>query len=757
MQAADSPVLDQVVITAQKAIDEITSISTIKGRKLEESDIHKAQDLPDYMPGFNMTPTPFGPVMSIRGISSEVNLSFEQAAPLFVDGVRYGRAKLVLAPFLDIERIDLLRGPQSVLFGKNTTAGAVNIITAKPTKVFEGNVAVLYDPEYDGKEARLILSGPISETVAGRMAIMDRTDNGFIENTTLNRTEPANKERVIRTTLEWKPSSAWDIQLKLEDGTFDTHGRNIEALKPVSNNPNDSNPYATVLSYLTAGAYHLDTIQDGLRQANGDFSYNKTNNITLTAEHSAGDLNITSNTSYNAYNSTDLCDCDFIGTPIINIDSAEKFHHFSQEIRIASQGNQTLNWVIGGLYQSTGLDSHYSASAPFNSAVVGKAISPLLLGASSQRDFSQDTTLYSVFAQTTWAITESTSATLGGRYTQEPKTADRHGYHVTPSGTALPEGSIYDPYNQLWSLFKIEPHTVSGHRNESSFTPKLSVQHTLNATDQLYASYTTGVKSGGFDALSNSVPAKVGGIYSDIEGSWEFNSEKIKNYELGGKFSFPQNSAELSITLFRSELSHIQNSQSDNGIGVNVNNLGSAVIQGLELDGRWAISPKLLMRGGAANLNFEYKSLPYGQCYFGQIDQTEPLGDGACDATGKTREFTPKLQANLGWDYKISLLNDLTLTNTLDVIYSSGYLTTSTLDPRMTQPAFTKINARIALAAANNLWEIALIGKNLTNETIVTFASNLPLASTLTQGQGSGYYAFFNQPRSIAIEASIKF
>lgn len=709
------------------------------------------------MPGFNMTQTALGPVISIRGISSDINLGFEQSAPLFVDGIRYGRAKLALAPFLDIERIDLLRGPQSVLLGKNTTAGAVSITTAKPTKAFEGNLAVLYEPKYDEKEARLVLSGPISETVSGRMAIMNRTENGVIENTTLDRAEPANKDRVIRTTLEWKPNSTWDFRLKLEDGQFDSNGRNIEVLKPISNNPNDPNPYATVLSYLTAGAYHLDATQDGFRQSNGDESYNKTNNITLTAEHSAEAVNITSNTSFNAYNSTDLCDCDFTGTPIINVDSTEKFQQISQEIIIASQGNQKLNWLIGGLYQNTKLDSHYSASSPLNSDVVGKAISPLLLGASSHRDFTQDTKLYSVFTQAIWTITESTSATLGGRYTQEPKTADRHGYHVTPSGAVLPEGTIYDPYNQLWSIFKVEPHTVSGHRTEDSFTPKLSLQHKLNTTDQLYASYTTGVKSGGFDALSNSVPAKAGGIYSDIEGSWEFNSEKIKNYELGGKFLFPQNSAELSIALFRAELSNIQNSQFDNGIGVNVNNAGNAVVQGLELDGRWAISPNLLMRGGAANLNFEYKSLPYGQCYFGQIDQTEPVGDGACDATGKTHEYTPKLQANLSWDYKISILDELTLTSTLDVIHNSSYLTTNTLDPRMTQPAFTKINARIALAASNNLWEIALIGKNLTNEKIITFASNLPLASTLTQGQGSGYYAFFNQARSVAMQASIKF
>lgn len=760
-QASDTPTFDEVIVTghnkAQFILNAATSRSGIKSDTLEDSNIHNAQSLSEYMPGFNLTQTGLGSVISIRGVSSDINLGFEQAAPFFVDGIRYGRAKLTRAPFLDIERIDLLRGPQSILLGKNTIAGALSITTAKPTDTFEGNLVALYEPEYGEKDARLILSGPISETVSGRMAIMERTDNGFIKNTTLNRIEPANKEQVIRTTLEWRPNQEWNISLKLEDGKFDSNGRNIEVVKPVSINPYDTNPYATVLSYLTVGSYHLDVTPDGLRQSNGDTSRNKTNNITLTAEHTSDAITITSNTSYNAYKSIDVCDCDFTGAPIINVDSTEKFQQKSQEILIASHVNQTLSWIIGGLYQYNKLDTHYGASAPLSSAVVSKAISPLLLGASSQRDFSQDTDLYSMFTQVTWNITELTRATLGGRYTIETKTANRYGYHVTPSGILLPEGAAYDPYNYLWSLFKVEPHSVSGQHNERSFTPALNLQHNFNKNTQLYASYITGVKSGGFDVSSNSVPAQDGGIYPDIEGSWEFKAEKIKSHELGGKFLFPQLAAKLGVSLFRAHLSDIQNSQFDNGIGYNVNNAGSAAVQGLELDAQWAISSNIAIRGGLSNLNFEYKSLPNGQCHFGQIDRTEPVGDNACDAAGKTREYTPKAQSNLGVDYTIFARNGLMLTNTLDVIYSSHYLTTSTLDPNMTQPSFTKINARIALTAAKSTWEIALIAKNITNETIITYASDLPLASTLTQGQGSGYYAIYSQPRTVAIQASVKF
>jgi outer membrane receptor protein involved in Fe transport len=758
--AADTPVLDEVVVTAQKRVQKLEdvpiSLTALSGTKLEDAGITSISGISDYTPSFNMTQTGIGTNIAIRGISSGVNQGFEQSAAMFVDGIHYGRAQLARAPFLDVERIEVLRGPQSILFGKNSTAGAISIINAKPGDKFEGSLNLSYEPEYEEREARLVLSGPISDTVGGRMAILSRKTDGFIENTTLDRNESADKDQVIRATIEWKPTDTWDITLKLEDGSFDSNGRNIEVVKPVTNaalNPtNDPNPYKTILSYLTSGNYLLDTTEDGKRQSNGDYSYNDTNNITLTAEHDIGDLTLTSVTGYNGYKYSELCDCDFTGAPGFNIYSDEDYHQVSQELRLASSADQTISWIGGLFYQGSHIKFHDSVFVPTNS-VIATAVSPLLRGASTQRDFFQETDLYAIFGQATWNITDSNRLILGGRYSSEKKDASRHQYHVTPAGDVLPEGTVNDPYNKLWAGFLVDPHSIKGDRSESGFDPQIIFQQDLNKTDRLYASYTTGFKSGGYDVRANAAPNSLGGIFPNIEGSWEFEKEKVKNYEVGGKFLIG-GAAELNVAVFRSDFKNMQTSQFDGSLTFNVTNAGEARVQGLEIDGRWAITNDLMMRGGASYLDFEYLDFPNGQCAFGQAPNS---GAATCDQTGMRREFVPKYQGNLGFDYDFNFDNGWKVTTTLDAIFNDGYLTTPSLDKRFVQSSYTKINARIALSGVDDKWELAVVGKNLTDESIVTYANGLPVASILTKGAGSGFYAFYEPTRSVALQASIKF
>ncbi len=755
--AADTPALEEIIVTAQKRAQKLEdvpiSISTVSGDKLEKTGITSAQGLSDYVPSFNMTQTGIGTNIAIRGISSGVNQGFEQSTAMFIDGIHYGRAQLARAPFLDIERIEVLRGPQSILFGKNSTAGAISIITAKPGDKLEGSLTALYEPEYGEKDVRLVVSGPISETVSGRIAILNRTFDGFIENTTLNRDESADKDRVVRGTLEWKPTEAWDITLKLEDGSFDSNGRNIEAMTPLSKSTVNPNPYLSVLEAFTLGNYTIDTTEDGKRESNGDYSYNDTRNATLTVERDIGDMRLTSVTGYNGYTYEELCDCDFTGSPIFNIVSNEDYKQTSQEFRLASAEKQTISWLAGIFYQGSNLEFHDSVNVPINSIVISKAVSPALLGAATQRDFNQDTRLYAAFAQATWNINDRNRVVLGGRYTQETKDSSRHQYHVTPSGVVLPQGTATDPYNRLWATFKVDPHTVEGDYDESSFTPQITVQHDLNKTDRLYASFTTGFKSGGFDVRSNAVPDADGGVLPGIVGTWPFKDEKVKNYEIGGKFLFAEGTLEVNLAAFRSEFTDMQTSQFDGGFSFIVTNAGEAVVQGVEVDSRWAITDNLLMRGGASYIDFEFTKFENGPCSFYQTPKT----DGFCDHTGMTREFVPKIQGNVGWDYGIGFSNGMKVTNTLDVIYSDKYFTTPDLESKMEQSSYVKLNARIALSGVDNMWELALIGQNLTDETITTYANGLPLATLLTRGSGTGFYAFYEQPRSVALQGTVKF
>jgi iron complex outermembrane receptor protein len=776
-QTNDSPALEEVMVTAQKRPQSLRdvplSVNALGGEKIESAGITNIETMGDYIPSFNMTQTGIGTNIAIRGISSGVNQGFEQSAAQFVDGIHFGRAQLARAPFLDIERVEVLRGPQSIIFGKNSTAGAISITTAKPGDVTEAKITALYEPELGEQDIRMVFSSPLSDTLGIRLAVLDSSIDGYMENTTLGRDESKDKNRLVRATLQWQPSDVWDITLKVEDGSFDSDGRNLEVVKPVGGS------YANALSFFTNGKYVLDTTHDWKRQSNGDYSYNDTENVTLTIERELGDHTLTSVTGYNAYTYQELCDCDFTGAPGFNILSDEDYSQISQELRIASPEDETISYLGGLFFQSSDLKFHDAIRVPTDSFIptalgsrLGAAMSNLLRDASTQRDFQQDTDLAAIFAQVTWNFSDSARAVIGARYTHEAKEASRHQYHVSNTDITLPQGTIADPYNFLWSQFKIDPHQIKGDRDESGFTPQITLQYDLNDTDMLYASYTTGFKSGGFDVRANSAPNELGGVYNgqsvppsaffpagvatNIEGTWEFEEEKVKNYEIGGKFVLAGGAAELNLALFRSEFTDMQTSQFDGSLSFNVTNAGEAVVQGLEIDGRWALSDDILLRGGAAFIDFEYTDFRNSQCYFGQPDaERNPNNPTVCDATGKRREFTPEIQGNAGIDYTVNFNNGLKLVNTLDLIYSDEYLTTPSLDPKFTQPSYTKLNARIALSDQDDRWELALIGKNLTDESIVTYANGLPVATTVSSG--TGYYAFYERPRTIAIQGTVRF
>lgn len=773
--------LEEILVTAQKREQSLRdvpiSVNAMAGEKIDDAGLTGIERMADYIPSLNMTQTGIGTTISIRGISSGVNQGFEQSAAQFIDGVHFGRAQLSRAPFLDIERVEVLRGPQSILFGKNSTAGAISITTARPTEEFEGKVSALYEPEHGEQDLRAVVSGPLTDQLSGRLAVLDRSMDGYYENTTLNRDEAQEDDQVVRGTLLWQPNSQWDITLKLEDGSFDREGRSLEVVNPVELPVDGAVPYSAVLAQVTnalsggQNVYQLDSDHDFKRESNGDFSYNNTRNGMLEVETEIGELALTSVTGYTAYDYEELCDCDFVGVPLFNILSMEDYSQWSQEIRIASPQSDTFSYLGGLFYQTSDLDFDDAIRVPDDSVLLpaleagGVPGATNFYGTSSRRNFDQDNDIAAVFFQGTWSVTPDLRLIAGGRYTDEEKTASRRQFHTAPDGSGgnmeLPVGNPASPVNAFYGLFNIEPYeTLSDTRSESNFTPSLTVQYDLNGTDMVYASYTTGFKSGGFDVRSNSHPDPMvnnavnasSGTPQPITGVFEFEDEEVTNYEVGGKFNFADGRAEVNAAVFYTDFKDLQTSQFDGAFSFNVTNAAEATIQGLELDGRFMATDSLMFTGGFAWLDFEYDDFPTAQCYFGQAP-----GQTQCDASGKTREFTPELQGNISTVHTAELSRGLTLSSTLDLIYSDDYLTTPTLDPKMEQDSYVKINARIALAGQDDRWELALIGKNLTDEDIVSYANGLPVASVLTQGTGSGYYAFYERPRSVALQGTLRF
>ena len=206
--APSGPMLEEVVVTATKRLESLQdvpiSVNAVSAEKMAEAGIDRIENLAPYVPNLSMAENGIGTAIYIRGIGSGINAGFEQSAGMYVDGVYYGRPQLSRAPFLDLERVEVVRGPQPILFGKNSIAGAISMITAKPTDEFEASISMLYEPDAEEMEGTAVVSGPLTDSLSGRLAVRYRETDGFLENIYLDDGEANREESTFRGTLQWR-------------------------------------------------------------------------------------------------------------------------------------------------------------------------------------------------------------------------------------------------------------------------------------------------------------------------------------------------------------------------------------------------------------------------------------------------------------------------------------------------------------------------------------------------------------------------
>jgi|TARA_B110000305_G_scaffold235612_1_gene295546 outer membrane receptor protein involved in Fe transport len=774
--AVNAAMLEEIVVTAQQRSESLqdvpVSVAAVTAEKMSNAGIVDLQGLSELVPNFSINETGISTTVTIRGISSGINPGFEQSVGIYNDGIFYGRDQLARIPMMDMERVEILRGPQGILFGKNSIAGAVSQVSAKPTDDFQGSVTALYEPDHGEQDVRVVLSGPLSESFSGRIAILDRSLDGYVFNTVSGQDEQNEEEQVIRASLRWDVSDDMTANLKVSRSTFDTVGRNMEVYNSIG-----APDHISVLNGIPSTAV-ASPVEAGLNYSadnNGHFSDNEVSDVTLTVDWDMDGFSLTSVTGFVEYEFDENCDCDFSGAAIFDAARQEEYEQFSQEFRFTSDLGGDFDYIGGLFFQSTELNYKDQISLPSPTLIgdvlagLAPSLAPFAPGASTDRSFNQEGDLWAVFAQGTYTLTDEVRVTVGGRYTSETKDADRTQQHkaVAAFGGQYQPAVVADPisgaYNALWGIFAIEPYqTIVGKLDDSSFTPVVTVEWDANEDTMAYFTWTKGFKSGGFDARSNGHPdAAVNNAGNPISGnpitgSWEFDREEATSIELGSKMTLADGAAELNIALYMTEYSDLQVSQFDGTLGFNVTNAGEATVQGLEADGRWAVSDNVTLTGSAAYLDFNYDKFPNSQCYFGQVSDSADFA-GLCDVSGERKEYTPELQANIGAAWMGEVGEGLILSASADLVYMDDYIYASNLDPRTMQKATTQVSARIAISDSEGNWEVALLGRNLTDETVINFGGNTPLGGTLTGGAGNSYYAFVNRPLNIALQAKYSF
>jgi outer membrane receptor protein involved in Fe transport len=361
--------MEEVIVTAQKRPESISdvplSMAVVSGDKMMEAGIFDLGDLSPYIPNFQKSDTPIGSYLAIRGIGSGVNQGFEPSVVQYVDDIALGRGPLALMPFMDLNRIEVLRGPQNVLFGKNSIAGALSLVTNRPTDHFAGMVLGEYEPEYNTRHGQLMLNGPITDKLRGRLALRYYDDDGYFDNNLNGNEEAAREDVTWRGTLAWDVAETVEAVLKVEQTRSDTDGGNNELLFTYAN-PIEGDPFFGMTYPETAELIGVLAGQDiGSDDGRQNFRRNTNidevieldiDNVTLPVNWSMKSFTVTSVTGYVAYELDALTDLDGAGIEIFRGDQKEDYDQFSQELRFTSRGGGSIEWIAGLYYQEWDLD-----------------------------------------------------------------------------------------------------------------------------------------------------------------------------------------------------------------------------------------------------------------------------------------------------------------------------------------------------------------------------------------------------------------
>ena len=788
--------LEEVIITAQKRAESLQdvpiSVSAMQGSKIQDAGIANMSALSDYIPNFKMGDAPVSTNIYMRGMGSSNNQAFEQSVGMYIDGIYMGRGRQYRSPFMDIERVEVLRGPQGTLFGKNTVAGAVSVITASPDLDESLNGRVQFSAESnDGYVGEAFVSGAVTDTFALRGAFKYRETEGYMDNTLLNQDEPEIEETVYRITAVWQITDDFDANFKFGQSEYDREGvasgvstylatqAERDAVVPnrgifaqvayaVMDNtfPDFSNAVAQDYTiFKDNGEGVLGSSGIGINPESSD---NDTDNAVLTLNYYAGEYTFTSVTGYSAYQYVDGADVDWLPLQFIHRDDDQEFDQISQEFRIASPTGGFFEYLAGAYYEESTLE--FDRAVTIDTSLGGQLmpvlgtpnVSTFLTGGQYTANqirrthaYELDSDSWALFAQGTFNFTDSVRLTLGLRYTEETK-------DVTSSQFLSDDITGLNTPSENYFLGEIEAENFDTYRynyaedrETDQWIPSANVQWDVTEEAMLYITYSEGFKSGGFTGADDGMPDNLGTrvepnvgafawpcttgqdwreCYDETNPSddFEFDDEEVVAWEIGGKHTLLEGAMNLNWAAFYTEYDNLQTSIFK-GIGFGVTNAAEVTVQGIEFDLLWLALEGLQIGLNGAWLDAEYDSYSDAPCSATQLDVDplcgQPGGFTNNDLAGENTTFAPDYTAALFFDYNYMLGNGMEFFAGGEVNYLDEYDTQGDLDPEDRVDDYTKVNLRFGLRGANDDWEIMLYGRNITDEEVAAYGFDVPVLS----------------------------
>ncbi|WP_206483303.1 TonB-dependent receptor [Thalassotalea sp. G2M2-11] len=676
-QEVNKRALEKITVTSQKRVQSLSevpmSVSAMNADKIEQAGIERLEDLSTHIPNFKIAKDSIADRINIRGMQSGNLAGFEQSVGTFVNGIYRGRGAQSRFSFVDVERVEVMRGPQSILFGKNTVAGALNITTAKPDDTFNGKLSLAYTPTFDQTEVSGMVTGSLSDSLRARAFVLSREmEEGWVHNNYYDSDSPQSEEMMGRVTLEWDAADNTLVTLIYEASDYD-----FNSFPHAMKEPGPLKALGSFSSYTESFMGNSSPVMNfGSAQAmNGD-----SDEITLISEtdFASGDFTITA--GHSAYQFDRSLDADYSGLDGIRFSDSEDFSQDSVEVRFASNTGGDFEYMLGLYWQQQDLtldglslfnipvlqqvlmggcmagigayggdfNSLYASGDVVTTAagVIGlggsaglvnacgtaAAFDGIPTGVGRYALLEQDADTLGVFAQGTWNINDNFRATFGLRYTKEEKSASKTGYATDfiPDNRLESSNPLVIAVSQQVGEFETHHFNSSDpgmKRSENSPTWSLNLQYDIGDNTMSYATASTGFKSGGFNSFYMRSPDR-----NNVADSRDvaFDEENVLAFELGLKTELLDGQADLNIAAFHSTFDDMQVSVFSGNTTFEVKNAAKAISYGIEMDGRWRATDDLTITGAVGLLNFEYDKFVNQACTSDQfLAQREAIFNAA--------------------------------------------------------------------------------------------------------------------------------
>lgn len=693
--------VETIVVTAQKrsqALHDVPiSVNVVSGEDVGEKHITDVKSLSTYVPNLMAGDSPGDNQVTMRGLGTGArNPLFEQAVVTYIDGVSGSRSLQFIVPFFDVSRVEVLRGPQGVLFGKNATAGAINIVSASPTDYLTAEIGGHYEAEYQGWGVDGYVSGPLTEKLNGRLAVKKEVRGAYVRDTFLNRDRGEEDTFAVRGMLEWTPTEDLTLQFKAEHAQYERIGNVLEIGACTTN-------LALILAASPTEDCKMNRVT-AQETMGGDKA--EATSATVNIEYQRGAMTFSSITGFSTYDSLVDRDTDLTPAYALIRRKDEQYQQVSQEFRVASPADWRVSFVAGIYGQSQDLDIFDQIdtgtglrpfsnldSAPFNPTTNYRL----------KKLADQSQTLWSAYAQATWNMTDALRLIAGARYSEEKKRIDyRADRYEFGSDIAAPTDMDIDVTGRV--------------RRESSFDPQITIQYDLASNVVIYGTGSMVHKAGGFNI------DETNGHRMPV--TFEYRPEEAQGVEIGLKAGYRRGF--INVALFQTDFSDLQVSSYD-GVTSSVRNAADARTRGVEIDGRWRLGASLTLNGSLAYLDAKFVDYPGGACTAAEAALVAPA---ACskNLAGNRLTLAPEWAGTIGLDYRADIANGLTMIAGGNLNYKADYFTQESNDPVQLIRAATTLDLRSGVEWGDGAWSATISAKNVTDELRPSFTYSYPRA-----------------------------